>query len=256
MHLFTLLSFVSVCFQATDAFVVWSGPKCHFLATQLASSTSDNVSGTKMTPKQVLFAFLQTQFALTTDRLPCGLDGTNKSDMEVILKLVETLEQDEMSNFLLQTFNGKITGTQVLGEWQLLYTSSRTMRINKSLSGLGRSSSDSANFSALQLSLSGSEFLGVMEFIELIGGSDSVLEVKINGEWMLQPERNPFTGAPTTALRLDPEKIAYGGVNKADAKDWNSLGPIKLLDILYLDEDLLITRGNVNTESIFIFERI
>lgn len=297
MQLFLLvvsLHIIVFAIVATDAFLLLPNLQaqqaihhCSLLIAKNDDHNDDNplpppppsstVSRGKMTPQQVLLAFVKRQFGAQADRrlLPCGLDGISANDQEILDTLVQTLEQDDDKNFLLQTFNGKITGKQVVGSWQLLYTSSRTMRINKSLSGLGRSSSDMANFCGLQLNLRGSEFLGQMEFIEQIGRSsltrttttstddddddnndDDVLEVNISGEWMLEPETNPFTGAPTTALRINPESVAYGGVTKAKADDLNSLGPIKLLDILYLDDDLLIVRGNVNTESIFIFERI
>ena len=71
---------------------------------------------------------------------------------------------------------------------------------------------------------------------------------------MLEPENNPLTGKPCTSLRADLETIAYGPSSSA-AKDWNSLGPVKLVDILYLDDDLQVSRGNVNTESFFVYLR-
>ena len=97
-------------------------------------------------------------------------------------------------------------------------------------------------------------FLGYIEFIEQIGSGPDALEVIVTGEWMLESETNPFTGQPCTAIRADLEKITYGPSSNA-AKDWNSLGPVKLLDIIYLDEDLQICRGNVNTDSVFVYQR-
>ena len=40
--------------------------------------------------------------------------------------------------------------------------------------------------------------------------------------------------------------------NQAD--EWASLGPIKLLDILYLDEDLMLLRGNANVDALFVYQ--
>lgn len=100
-------------------------------------------------------------------------------------------------------------------------------------------------------------YLGFVEYIEHIGGSeaDDGFDVTVTGEWFLEPETNPFTGEPTTAIRLDLEKVMYGPTTN-DAETWASLGPIKLLDIVYLSDNLQITRGNANPDSIFVLQRI
>lgn len=97
-------------------------------------------------------------------------------------------------------------------------------------------------------------FLGAVEYLERFGTGPESFTVTVTGEWLLEDFRNQFTGAPVTAVRVDPEKVAYGPMtNPGDS--WASLGPIKLLDVLYLTDDLKIYRGNVNTESIFVFRR-
>jgi len=101
----------------------------------------------------------------------------------------------------------------------------------------------------------GKRFLGYIEFVEQIGSGPDALDVTVTGEWTLEPESNPFTGQPCTAIRADLEKITYGPSSNA-AQDWSSLGPIKFLDIIYLDgEGLQISRGNVNTDSLFVYQR-
>ena len=84
---------------------------------------------------------------------------------------------------------------------------------------------------------------------------ESALEVFVTGEWFTKPGTNIFTRQPTTSIAIDPENVAFGlGNNKAD--DWSSLGPIKLLDLLYLSQDLMISRGSVNPKSLFVWKRV
>jgi len=201
--------------------------------------------------KEALLSYLST---INDDeiRLPCGLDCTDK-ERDKISQRIAALEQ-EPSNLVKSRNQGKIEAKDLLGEWELLYTSSRTMVINKSLSGLGRSSSDLAKFAGLRQKFTGSKFLGYIEFIEQMGTGPDALQVSVTGEWLLEPEKNPLTGEPGTAIRAELETIAYGPTSNA-AKDWNSLGPVRLVDILYLDDDLQISRGNVNTESVFVYQR-
>lgn len=186
------------------------------------------------------------------NRLPCGLDCTD-TERERVQALISKLELEPRN--LVRLKNGKIDVVQVLGEWEMLYTSSRSMRINKSLSGLGRSASTMAQFVSLRQRLRGSKFLGTCEHIETFGTGVDSFDVTITGEWMLKDDVNPITGAPATVLCIEPEKVMYGvATNKAD--DWSSLGPIKRLDILYMESNLMIARANVNLESIFVFQRI
>jgi hypothetical protein len=103
-------------------------------------------------------------------------------------------------------------------------------------------------------------FLGTVEFVELFGGTankeeEPTLEVRITGEWYPKAESNLFTGQPTTAIVVDPEKVLYGPSSNS-AADWSRLGPIKLLDLLYLSDKIMVSRGNVNPESLFVWQRL
>jgi hypothetical protein len=112
-----------------------------------------------------------------------------------------------------------------------------------------------AQFEGIRKRLAGTKYLGKVEYIETFGGEETSFEVRVTGEWMLEARKNIVTGMPSTSLRVDPEKVIYGPTtNQAD--EWASLGPIKLLDILYLDDDLMILRGNSMMDSLWIYQRI
>jgi hypothetical protein len=116
-------------------------------------------------------------------------------------------------------------------------------------------------------------FLGIVEYIETFNaGTEESFDVNITGEWMLNMDRNPYTGQPATVIKVDPLKMVYGAASQFMASDdappvvqvgggfsqtasWQSFGPIKLLDIIYLTEDLQITRGNSNMEAIFVSKK-
>ncbi|CAB9529122.1 expressed unknown protein [Seminavis robusta] len=210
-----------------------------------------------------LLTFIQNREGVP--RAPCGLDAKEKEQALVASVIAQVEQDDSLNKVILQ--NGKITFQDLSGNWELLYTSSRTMIINKSLSGLGRSSSEYSQFVRLVQKLGGSKFLGTVEFVEVFGtragttgfveeeDDGTSLEVSITGEWYTKDERNLFTGMPTTAIAVDLEKLVYGPSTNA-AQDWSSLGPIKLLDLLYLSDDIMISRGNVNPESLFVWRRL
>lgn len=109
-----------------------------------------------------------------------------------------------------------------------------------------------------------------MEFIETFNaGTAEEFNVNISGEWMLKEGFDAVTGQLGTAIKVDPDKIEYGagyamteqapvaqlGGGLSQGASWQSLGPVKLLDIIYLTPDIQIARGKSNTDSIFVFKR-
>jgi hypothetical protein len=216
------------------------------------SANMDEAEFEILSVKETLLEYFKNLRSSDGARLPCGFDCGNR-EREAIQQAIDAIQQ-EPANIILRN-GGRLKSTEVMGNWSLLYTTSRTMSINKSLSGLGRSTSDKAIFQGIEMRLTGNKFLGQVEFVETFGGDGDVsLDVSVVGEWMLEDGRNIFTGLPSSSLRVDPDTITYGfSTNKAD--DWDSLGPIKLLDFLYFDSDLMILRGTANTDSHFIYQR-
>ena len=189
--------------------------------------------------------------------LPCGLDCKD-STREEISELITQLRQSDAN--LVKKNGGVVEVKSLLGTWSLLYTSSLTMIINKSLSGLGRSTSDTANFSGLTQTLSGTKYFGECRFVETIDAGDddgTSIEVVVDGEWELKDGADPDTGERVTILKADPITLEYPG-NKAKADDWSSLGSIKFLDIICLIDDCMVLRGITLTgeESIFVWRKV
>jgi len=203
--------------------------------------------------KAELLSYL-TEVHAKNDKLPCGLDCTDK-ERKVILDFITCLSTIASPSNLVNSKREKIETTQAMGEWDLLYTCSHAMLINRSLSGLGRSTSSQGQFQGLRKRLGGSKYLGTAEYIETFGGEEASFEVVVTGEWYFEEKRSAITGLPAPCLRMEPKKVIYGPTTNG-ADQWSSLGPIKLTDFLYLDEDLMILRGNANTNSLFIYQRV
>ena len=91
--------------------------------------------------------------------------------------------------------------------------------------------------------------------MEKLGEGENGLDVQISGEWMFEPGVDSFTGLPVTAIRADLQSVEYGP-SKNKAEDWSSLGPVKLLDVIYIDDDLQILRSKVKEDAIFIYQKI
>ena len=219
-------------------------------------ANAEAVAGTTVTLEDLLSAISAIDDEPLTV-LPCGLDCED-STREEISELIAQLRQSDAN--LVKRNGGVVEAQSLLGIWSLLYTSSLTMIINKSLSGLGRSTSDTANFSGLTRTLSGTKYFGECRFTETIDAGDddgTSIEVVVDGEWELKDGADPDTGERVTILKADPITLEYPG-NKAKADDWSSLGSIKFLDIICLIDDIMLLRGITLTgeESLFVWKKV
>lgn len=125
------------------------------LSTIKDSDTAD--AGQKRQQDRLLSLLEYIENRVAEGRLPCGLDATD-NEQDLVASVIAEVEQDQVNN-LSTLQSGKITAKDLFGDWQLLYTSSQTMIINKSLSGLGRSASESAQFTSLVQKLGGSRYV-------------------------------------------------------------------------------------------------
>ena len=201
----------------------------------------------KSSSKDRLFEFFSS--VDDEDRLPCGLEATD-NEVELVLDLVSALEK-ESQNMVLNT-DGEIQLTDVEGDWELLYTTSSTMKFNKSLSGLVP---PNGKFGGLVQKLKASKYLADVEYVEQINAGPASFEVKVTGDWELRSTVSLFTGSKSVCLDVVPDKVNYG-LNSQKADHWKTLGVMNLLDITYLDDDMRVMRGTTSTDSIFIFKKL
>lgn len=71
-----------------------------------------------------------------SERLPCGLESTDREE-KLVMDIVNELEKAPSN--LVQQKQGNVQVTDVVGSWELLFSSSSAMKFNKGLSGLGGS---------------------------------------------------------------------------------------------------------------------
>lgn len=209
--------------------------------------------------KQALIEFFdqfEAQRSMADDaekRLSCGLDA-DEADDKLVERIVSALEKD--SNNIIQKRQGDLSHDDFIGDWQLLYSTSSAMKFNKGLSGLG-GSFPNGKFGGLRQTLKYSKFMQDVEYYEQIDvkPSSASFEVKVNGAWELRKSTSLFTNQPCTMLYIEPDRVQYGPTSTR-ADHWKSLGPLNMLDITYLDDDLRIMRGNTATDAIFVFQRM
>merc|ERR1719291_56827 len=207
--------------------------------------------------KDELLDLIETLAKLSDDEglLKCGLD-CSELEKERVLEVVGELELEPYNEVVIldESGDGAVDKEQLTGDWELIYSSSSTMKYNEGLSGLA---GGLTKFASLQQSLSATKFLSDVEYTEQLigklGGGET--EVKITGDWDLRTEVSLFTNKPSIVMSVTPDRVSYGPRNdKAD--HWKSLGIMNLLLLSYLDNDLRIMRGNTSTDTLFIWRKV
>lgn len=204
------------------------------------------------TKEELLEALEELNDYLEEGSLPCGLDASDR-EQRAVLELVSRLEQ-EPTNWI-QIRDGNIGLEDLAGSWKLLYSSSSAMKFNKGLSGLG-GSFPNGRFAGLKQTLKASKYLTDVEYKERIevNPSSASFDVTVNGDWALRSSVSLFTGDPSIVLQVTPDRVEYGPTSTR-ADHWKSLGPMNMLDIVYLDDTLRVMRGNTSVDTVFIFVR-
>ena len=204
--------------------------------------------------KKDLMAFLDIiQEDEDSNLLPCGLEAT-ESDQKQVNNIVKALES-QPSNMIKEK-QGNIEMADLTGSWELLYSSSSAMKFNKGLSGLG-GSFPNGRFAGLKQKLIATKVIQDMEYIERIEVTPSTasFDVSVPGNWQIKKSVSLFTGETTNVIQLEPERVNYGPTSMR-ADHWKSLGPMNMLDLTYLDDDLRVMRGCTSSDTIFIWKRI
>jgi len=187
-------------------------------------------------------------------RLLCGLD-CNELEQERVLEVVGELEREPYNKVVAVSASGggAVSQEALLGDWELLYSSSSTMKYNEGLSGLA---GGLTRFGGLKQKIIGTKYLSDVEYTEQVIGKvgGKSFEVKITGDWELKTEISLFTGKPANVLSVTPDSVVYGP-RRDKADHWKSLGPMNMLLLSYIDEDLRIMRGNTSTDTLFIWKR-
>jgi len=191
---------------------------------------------------------LVKELSMNEAQLPCGLDGT-ESEVEVFLEIAGELEKAPTN---MIRGEADVQTTDIAGDWELLYTTSSTMKFNKSLSGLVP---PNGKFGGLTQSLKASKYLADVEYVEKIIAGPASFDVRVTGDWEIRSTVSLFTGLKSVYLDVVPGRVDYG-LKSQKADHWKSLGPMTLLDMSYLDENLRIMRGTTSTESVFVFKRV
>ncbi|KAL3929094.1 MAG: hypothetical protein SGARI_004854 [Bacillariaceae sp.] len=129
--------FVALYKMIDDLFVYDDDDEENDVVTeQISKHEKESTKKSSLPNKQeALLSFLddlQTMSRSAEDRIPCGMRCTDK-EREIVAKMVAELETGSDTPNLVVQNNGKVEAADLVGVWDLLYTSSKAMINNKSL---------------------------------------------------------------------------------------------------------------------------
>jgi len=142
----------------------------------------------------------------------------------------------------------------LVGEWELVYTTSRSMKYNSGLTGLGNT-------------LPQAELLGVSQTISL-DNFDSYdvytteklltlgrnLDAVIDGTWELLSTYSIMTGEPVLTMNIEPIRIKYGTLSDSMETGWKGARVLNRCEVIYLDDEIRVMKGGSN-DCFFVWYR-
>jgi len=137
--------------------------------------------------------------------------------------------------------------------WQLLYTTSQSVRFNQGTTGLARVL-PTAGFSRVRQSFSTD---GVVRDVRLTEDLDTLtgeLTATMEGDFQVQKSLSFMTREEGMILRMFPRVVRYGFVTQ-DVNNWKSLESLDRLEFVYLDDDYCVMRNQGALKVMFIWGR-
>jgi DNA-binding transcriptional MerR regulator len=131
--------------------------------------------------KEELLELIQDldQVAEEEGRQPCGLDCT-ELEQERVLEVVGELEREPYNRVSITGNSNAVPKEDLVGNWDLIYSSSSTMKYNEGLSGLA---GGLTKFGGVQQRLTATKYLSDVEYVEQVVGKlgGQSFEVRITG---------------------------------------------------------------------------
>ncbi|EKU23329.1 hypothetical protein NGA_0031802 [Nannochloropsis gaditana CCMP526] len=185
--------------------------------------------------------------------LLAGLLEEDKALDDYVGALVEAMLDEEAN--LAARDELEITDLQkaMEGEWELAYSTSRTMRYNRGLSGLGKSL-PKVEFLGFSQSIAVNGFALETVYTERLRTLGRDLNVVVEGAWELKDVVSIMSGELCLIMDVLPATITYGFMRERIETGWKGVRVLNRCELLYLDEDLRVMKGQ-SSDSYFVFSR-
>ena len=189
------------------------------------------------------------QFAGLLD--PDGPDV--KARDEAVGALVEAMLDAEENLAVQDELEIKELERAIEGDWDLVYTTSRTMRFNRGLSGLG-SSLPKAEFLGFEQKIVVNGYAFETVYTERLKTLGQSLDVVVEGAWELKDVVSIMDGEVCLTMDVLPAIIKYGFITEKLETGWKGVRVLNRCELLYLDKTWRVMKGQSN-DSYFVFKR-
>lgn len=180
-------------------------------------------------------------------------DANVKTRDEAVAALVEAMLDDEANLAVRDDLEIADLEKAIEGDWDLAYSTSRTMRFNRGLSGLG-SSLPKAEFLGFEQRIVVNGYAFETVYTEKLKTLGRPLDVVVEGAWELKDVVSIMDGEVCLIMDVLPAQIQYGFITERLETGWKGVRVLNRCELLYLDEQLRIMKGQSN-DSYFVFKR-
>ncbi|KAM3576866.1 hypothetical protein VYU27_001232 [Nannochloropsis oceanica] len=182
-----------------------------------------------------------------------GLLDDDKATDEYVAALVEAMIEEDANLAVQDELEIAELQKAMEGDWDLAYSTSRTMRYNRGLSGLGKSLPQ-AEFVAFRQSIAVNGYAFETVYTEKLKTLGRELDVVVEGAWELKDVVSIMDGELCLIMDVLPATIKYGFMNERIETGWKGVRVLNRCELLYLDQDTRVMKGQ-SSDSYFVFRR-
>jgi len=182
-----------------------------------------------------------------------GLLDDDKATDDYVAALVEAMIEEDANLAVQDELEIAQLQKAIEGDWDLVYSTSRTMRYNRGLSGLGKSLPQ-AEFVAFRQSIAVNGYAFETVYTEQLKTLGRELDVVVEGAWELKDVVSIMDGELCLIMDVLPATIKYGFMNERIETGWKGVRVLNRCELLYLDEDTRVMKGQ-SSDSYFVFRR-
>eukprot|EP01038_Epipyxis_sp_PR26KG_P008837 gene8837-11928_t len=182
----------------------------------------------------------------------CGLDRPGEEEEARIRDLAQAVieKAPRLSSLSIPDIR-----TRVNGKWKLLYTNSEMFSFYNGVTGFANVF-PASKFQDLSMEFNSDGYLSEAKYFEKLSTPLGDIDATVFTTWDLMKEMSFMTNENSVVLRNYCTKVTAGPMEYEAQENWKSLRTMSMNELMFIDDNIMITRNCGALRIYFVYQRI